>query len=57
MVLVVLFAFGFRVVVAFLAVLAGVFVVRFLAGFLVAALCSASKGWSAGSVIKKDGWL
>ncbi|HSI12358.1 MAG TPA: hypothetical protein VK961_09955 [Chthoniobacter sp.] len=39
----------------FVAVVARVFVgvVRFLAGFLVVALCSSSKGCSAGSVIGK----
>jgi len=45
-------ALGFA---AFVAAVARVFVVvvRFLAGFLVAALCSSSKGCSAGSVIRK----
>jgi len=52
--LVAFFAFGSLVLTA-LVVLALVFlvVVRFLAGFLVAALCSSSKDCSAGSVINK----
>jgi hypothetical protein len=50
--LVVFFAFGFAAALGVLA-RALVVVVRFLAGFLVAALCSSSKGWFAGSVIEK----
>jgi hypothetical protein len=41
-------AFGFVVFVALVRAL----VVRFRVVFLVSALCSSSKGWSAGSVIE-----